>query len=148
VRWAAAVLIAAAVIFTAVPAQAAPASPAAISNAALGWAESHEIGRPYVWGGTGPYGYDCSGAIVAAFGHLGVALPHNTVAMIRSGKLVRVYYPRRGDLAFFGSPYAPSHVEFVTRWYHTTFGAAHSGTLVWWHRWNGWWAPSSFWRVV
>lgn len=148
-RWVAAVLAAAAIIVLPVTqAQAAPVNPVMLSNAALNWAESHAIGHPYVWGGAGPYGYDCSGVVVAAFGHLGVSLPHNTVAMIRSGKLVRVYRPERGDLAFFGDPYAPSHVEFVTRWWHTTFGAQDSGTVVWWHHWNGWWAPSAFWRVV
>ena len=130
-------------IFLAVPAQAAT-SP---GNAALNWAETHETGHWYVWGGAGPGGYDCSGAVMAAFAHVGINLPHNTVAMIESGKLVPVRYPRRGDLAFWGDPRYPSHVEFVTSWYHTSFGAQHSGTVVYWHRWNGYWAPSSFWRV-
>lgn len=131
-----------ATLLLAAPAQAA-ANP---GSAALNWAEAHETGHWYAWGGTGP-SYDCSGAVLAAFAHEGIGLPHNTVAMINSGKMVRVRYPRRGDLAFWGDPRYPSHVEFVTSWYHTSFGAQHTGTVVYWHRWNEYWAPSSFWRV-
>ena len=148
VRAALALLGVSATLFLAAsPAQAAPANFTRISNAALNWAESHAEGHPYIWAGTGPYGYDCSGLVVAAFAREGISLPHNTVAMIESGKLIRVYSPQRGDLAFWGDPRWPSHVEFVTKWYHTSFGAQEPGTVVYWHHWNGWWAPSSFWRV-
>ncbi|AJT43181.1 cell wall endopeptidase [Psychromicrobium lacuslunae] len=34
-----------------------------------------KVGGPYVWGGTGPVGYDCSGLIWAAFRSVGVNLP-------------------------------------------------------------------------
>ncbi|WP_394940607.1 NlpC/P60 family protein [Psychromicrobium sp. YIM B11713] len=34
-----------------------------------------KVGGPYVWGGTGPVGYDCSGLIWAAFQSVGVNLP-------------------------------------------------------------------------
>lgn len=125
----------------------AQASPAVISNIALSWAETQQH-HPYVWAGTGPYGYDCSGLVVAAFAREGIALPHNTVAMIESGKLIQVSSPRRGDLAFWGDPRWPYHVEFITSWYHTTFGAANPGDGIGWHHWNGWFHPSSFWRVV
>jgi cell wall-associated NlpC family hydrolase len=140
-------LVAAGTAFPAT-AQAAPDSAVRISNAALNWAEVNAKGHPYVWAGTGPYGYDCSGLVLAAFRAEGIELPHNTVAMIESGKLVRVYHPQRGDLAFWGSPSAPYHVEFVTRWWHTTFGAREPGTVVYWHKWNGYFAPGSFWRVI
>lgn len=133
-----------ATLLLAAPAQAAPVSAVQRGGAALSWAESHAYGHPYVWAGTGPYGYDCSGLIVAAFAHEGVALPHNTVQMLESGKLARVYHPRRGDLAFFGT----GHVEFVTSWPHTTFGAHDTGTTVGWIRYGGWWYPTSYWRVV
>jgi len=130
------------------PADAAQTRAVHISNAALNWAESHAIGHWYSWGGAGPYGYDCSGLVMSSFAHVGINLPHNTVAMIHSGKLVQVSYPQRGDLAFWGPVSAPYHVEFVTRWHHVTFGAQQSGTRVWWHPYSGGYAPSSFWRVV
>jgi hypothetical protein len=47
-------------------------------------------------------------------------------------------------LAFYGS----GHVEFVTAWWHTTFGAQQTGTRVGWHGWSGWWAPTMFFRVI
>lgn len=119
-----------------------------MGNAALDWAEAHEINAPYVWGGAGPWGYDCSGAVLRAFGAEGVYLPHNTVAMINSGKLRRTWYPKRGDLAFWGYPY-PYHVEFVTSWAGTGFGAETYGWQgrVTWHSWQGF-SPDAFFEVV
>lgn len=113
-------------------------------NKALNWAEAHALGHWYSWGGSGPSVYDCSGLVMAAFAHgAGISLPHSTYSMLVNGHLHRVYSPQRGDLAFFGS----GHVEVVTAWWHTTFGAHHSGTTVGWSTWNSYWAPTAFYRV-
>lgn len=37
-----------------------------------------QIGKPYVWGATGPAAYDCSGLMYAAWGAAGVSLPRDT----------------------------------------------------------------------
>lgn len=110
-----------------------------IEYAALKWAESHEKGHPYVWGGTGP-GYDCSGAVMTAFAKVGFSLPRTTYEMIASGRIYQVPWRdrRQGDLAFWGD----YHVELITQ--HGTFGAQQSGTLVGWHRL--WGAPTA-WRI-
>ena len=135
-------LIAGATLLLAVPAQAAPRS---VSTAALSWAEHHAKGVPYVWGGAGPWGYDCSGLVMAAYGHAGVGLPHYTVAMVQSGKMYQVRYPRPGDLAFWGPSWAPYHVELYVKpgW---TFGAQNSGTVVGFHPMR-WFHPDSYWRI-
>lgn len=113
-------------------------------NRALNWAEVYAAGHWYGWGGVGPSVFDCSGTVYAAFGHAdGIWLPRTTYAMLGSGHLHRVYFPQRGDLAFYGS----GHVEIVTAWYHTTFGAQQTGTRVGWHTWSGWWAPTMFYRI-
>lgn len=118
-------------------------------NAALDWAEGHALGDPYVWGGAGPDGYDCSGTVYAAFRAEGIMLPRTTEGMLASPLLVRTYSPQRGDLAFWGPVGAPYHVEFVTIWHDATFGALDTGTLVGWHTYYPqYWAPSAFYRVV
>jgi cell wall-associated NlpC family hydrolase len=82
-----------------------------------------------------------------AYGHAdGIWLPRTTYGMLASPHLVRTYDPQRGDLAFYGT----GHVEFVTVWYHTTFGAHDTGSTIGWIGYNpAWgWAPTAFYRVV
>ena len=139
----------AAPLVSATPAYAAAAQPvhamigggSAAGNRALNWATSHAYGHWYVWAGTGP-GYDCSGLVMIAFAHAGVSLPHSTYAMLANPHLHRVSAPQRGDLAFYGA----GHVEFVTAWWHQTFGAHDSGQRI---GWIGWWGggPTAFYRV-
>lgn len=98
--------------------------------AAFHWAKV-QAGKPYIYGGTGPNGFDCSGLVYAAYRSAGFTLPRTTQGMLSSSKLGRTGQPRPGELAFFGT----GHVEFVTTEYHTTYGALHSGTVLWWHKW-------------
>lgn len=118
-----------------------------LGNRMLDWAET-QAGKPYIWGGTGPYGYDCSGLVVAAAEHDGLVLPRTTYEMIWSRHLVRTWHPVRGDLAFFGPVNAPFHVEFVTVWRGSGFGALHSGVPVGYERWGSWWEPTAYYRIV
>jgi cell wall-associated NlpC family hydrolase len=142
-----AVLAAAAMILIpAVSAQAAPRNPVQISSSALTWAEQHTKGLSYSWGGAGPYSYDCSGLVSTALRHEGVYLPHYTVGMVHSGKLYRVYHPRRGDLAFWGSPGYPYHVEFYVG-HGYTYGARTYGEPIGFHKISPWFSPSSYWRI-
>ena len=109
--------------------------------AALHWAES-QAGKPYVYGGIGPGGYDCSGLVYTAFRRYGLTLPRTTYGMLGSWHLYRVWSPAGGDLAFYGS----GHVELVAL-PGVTFGALHSGTSLGYHRWNAYWHPTAFFRV-
>jgi cell wall-associated NlpC family hydrolase len=130
---------------------AAPAAPVAaqltastesIGNRILDMAETR-TGDWYSYGSAGPYAFDCSGLVYWASHRLGVNMPRTTYGMLASSHLYRVYSPRRGDLAFYGS----GHVEFVTAWYHTTFGAQNTGTRVGWHHWNAYWHPTMYFRI-
>lgn len=71
---------------------------------------------------------------MAAYAHLGITLPHNTVAMLGSGMLraVPVASAPRGALLFFGT----GHVEFKTIWHDQSFGAhSSSDPLIGWRQW-------------
>jgi cell wall-associated NlpC family hydrolase len=115
-------------------------------NAALNWAEAHAAGHPYCWAGAGPYCYDCSGLVMAAFAHgAGIWLPHSTYLIPGSPHVhqIPLSQARRGDILAFGS----GHMEFDTVWYHMSFGAHHSGTLVGWRSWDAYYAPTAAYRV-
>ncbi|MFE4613751.1 NlpC/P60 family protein [Streptomyces niveus] len=45
-----------------------------------------QLGKPYVWGGTGPRGYDCSGLVMRAWEKAGVELPRTTWGQVKAGK--------------------------------------------------------------
>ncbi|MBL7493973.1 C40 family peptidase [Frankia sp. AgB1.9] len=71
---------------------------------------SLQKGKPYVYGATGPYSFDCSGLVQYVFRQLGRNLPRTadaqywaTVHVAQSGK-------QPGDLIFFGSPGSIYHV--------------------------------------
>ena len=82
---------------------------------------------------------------MAAFAHAdGIMLPHNTVAMVHSGLLVRTYHPAAATSPCGGRsthPYTP----FVTDWPDTAFGAENVGTRVGWYSWQ-YWPPTAFYK--
>jgi peptidoglycan DL-endopeptidase CwlO len=60
-----------------------------------------EIGTPYVWAGSSPGGFDCSGLVTYAYGKLGVSLPHSSYSLWGSGVAVSRDQLQSGDLVFF-----------------------------------------------
>ena len=60
------------------------------------------IGTPYVFGGSSPSGFDCSGFTQYVFGKAGKSLPRVTSA--QQAAVTPVSDPQPGDLVFFGSP--------------------------------------------
>ncbi|BFO14647.1 C40 family peptidase [Streptomyces sp. KM77-8] len=60
-----------------------------------------QIGKPYVWGATGPGSYDCSGLTQAAWKAAGVSLPRTTYDQVNWGTTVPVSQAQPGDLVFF-----------------------------------------------
>jgi cell wall-associated NlpC family hydrolase len=67
-----------------------------------------KLGKPYVWGATGPSAFDCSGLMQWAYKQLGVSLPRTSAAQSQFGTPVSKSELRPGDLVFFYSPV--SHV--------------------------------------
>jgi peptidoglycan DL-endopeptidase CwlO len=61
----------------------------------------HYLGVPYVWGGSSPRGFDCSGLVVYVFAQIGVSLPHSSYAMYAMGTPVSMSQLQPGDLVFF-----------------------------------------------
>lgn len=65
-----------------------------------------EIGKPYVWGATGPFAFDCSGLTSYVYKHaVHKILPRTTYGQITRGKTIRVSTKKlkKGDLLFWGN---------------------------------------------
>ena len=89
------------------PVASAPAAPTFVDIPASGDVASFGlqfVGSPYVWGGSGPGGFDCSGFTKYVYSKYGVSLPHNAAAQFstRYGASVgSMGNLAPGDLVFF-----------------------------------------------
>ena len=102
-----------------------------------------QLGKPYVWGATGPGSYDCSGLVQAAWAAAGIsiprvtydqwaALPHISSSSLQLGDLL--FYNGEGHVAIYvGNGYiidAPrtgldvEKIPMDTGWYQSTFDGA------------------------
>lgn len=91
------------------PVSNAPVGPStqAKVDALITEAKKH-IGVPYVWGGSTPSGFDCSGYLNFVFNKVGISIPRTVATIWDATKAVST--PKVGDLVFFET-YAkgPSH---------------------------------------
>ena len=71
-------------------------------------------GTPYVNGGTGPKGFDCSGFTQFVFAQYGLSLPREVREQYRVGKSVKTQDVAPGDILFFSTTDpGPSHVAIA-----------------------------------
>jgi len=82
------------------PQQDTIAAPPSTHTGVVGVALSM-LGVPYVWGGSSPAGFDCSGLVMWAFAQVGVSLPHSSYAQYSYGVPVSRDQLEPGDLVFF-----------------------------------------------
>lgn len=91
-------------------------SPNNATAAAVAFAED-QLGKPYLWGGTGPDAFDCSGLVMEAYLAAGIQIPRTSQAQWRWGPRIKQSQVEPGDLVFFaggdGTPTSPGHVGLV-----------------------------------
>jgi cell wall-associated NlpC family hydrolase len=79
-----------------------------------------QLGKPYIWGGNGTPGFDCSGLTHAAYATAGLSIPRTAQTQYDAGPLLASGTQLQpGDLVFFGTP---SHIHHV--------GISLGGTLI------------------
>ena len=66
-------------------------------SALVAYAETF-VGCPYVWGGTSPSGFDCSGFVQYVFAHFGISLPRTSYAQAGVGTGVSLAAAQPGDI--------------------------------------------------
>jgi cell wall-associated NlpC family hydrolase len=86
----------------------------AVALQAMAFAKK-QIGKPYIWGATGPKGYDCSGLQMTAFLHAGLSIPRTAAEQYAgAGEYVPLNKAKQGDLVFYASDVTkPSTVYHV-----------------------------------
>jgi cell wall-associated NlpC family hydrolase len=88
-------------------------APTAAAATAIGFALA-QLGKPYVWGATGPNSFDCSGLMLRAYQAAGINLPRVAADQYHGGALLPVRAAQPGDLMFLAyDPNDPATIHHV-----------------------------------
>ena len=72
-----------------------------------------QLGTPYVWAGSSPDGFDCSGFTSYVMSKNGSKLPRRAVDQYNDAPKVKAKNAQKGDLVFFDNGSGVSHVGIV-----------------------------------
>ena len=111
------------------PVATGPLPPLAAGAAGAVQAAEREIGVPYVWGGTTPAGFDCSGLVMWAYAQVGISLPHYSGAQYDDTTQIPLADIEPGDLLFYG-PGGSDHVAMYVGG-GSMIEAPYTGASVW-----------------
>jgi len=87
------------------------------------------FGVPYVWGGAGPSGFDCSGLTMYCYAQIGIQMSHGATDQQRRSTPVALSDLRPGDLVFFGNASYSHHVAIYAGG-GSVIEAPHTGDVV------------------
>lgn len=90
---------------------------------------SRYLGIPYVYGGSSPRGFDCSGLTQYVYGLLGVSLPRTAGAQYAATTRVSRSAAQPGDLVFFFTGGSVTHVGIYLGG-NMMIAAPHTGDVV------------------
>lgn len=65
------------------------------------------LGKPYVWGGTGPNAFDCSGFVYFVHRQAGIPLSRGMMGQYTAGPRIPQDQLQPGDIVFFSNTYMP-----------------------------------------
>jgi cell wall-associated NlpC family hydrolase len=86
-----------------------------------------QVGKPYVYGASGPGSFDCSGLTMMAWAQAGVSLPHSSSAQYSATRHISSSELQPGDLVFYYQPV--SHVAIYVGG-GMQVAATHTGDYV------------------
>ena len=98
---------------------------------------------PYVWGGAGPSGFDCSGLTMYCYAQIGIGMSHGATDQQRASKPVPLNALQPGDLVFFGSASYSHHVGIYVGG-GSMIHAPHTGAVVSYGSISGAWIGGRF----
>jgi len=87
------------------------------------------FGVPYVWGGAGTSGFDCSGLTMYCYAQIGIQMSHGATDQQRQSTPVSLSDVRPGDLVFFGNASYSHHVAIYAGG-GSVIEAPHTGDVV------------------
>ena len=94
------------------PAYEEPSYDSGSSSSIVSVAQNY-MGVPYVWGGTSPSGFDCSGFTQYVFRQCGYSINRTADAQYSNGSYVSYDSLQAGDLVFFANTYSASGITHV-----------------------------------